>query len=197
MFKNYNQIILGVIVAAFILQMFSDSFTQTFMLNPADFQFWMFVTPIFLHSGFMHLFFNGYAILMFGSYLERKIGSDDYLKLFFICGIAGNVLYMATVLAGIAPPIPALGASGAVYGILGALAILQPNMVLLIFGVFPMKIRHAAVLWIFLEFFGSFNPGSGIASAAHLGGLLIGIGMAKFYEKKNYVDAHYWIKKRH
>lgn len=191
----YSLILLVIIVIAFMLQIFIPSFTEIFIFDPNNLQIWQFVSSIFLHGGVMHIFLNGYALLMFGSILERKIGSDEFLKIFFAAGLAGNFLYWATILAGIIPPIPALGASGAVFGIMGALAILEPRLQLLLFGIIPLNIRHATVLWIVLELFGSFNPASGIASAAHLGGLFVGLAMGKWLEKK-IIRQHYYKWRR-
>ncbi|MFZ5500690.1 MAG: rhomboid family intramembrane serine protease, partial [Candidatus Micrarchaeota archaeon] len=120
---------------------------------------------------------NGYALFMFGSLLERQISRNEYLAIYFGAGLVGASLYYMTYIIGIIPPIPALGASGAIYGILGATAILLPDL-RIFFWFFPMNIRHAAILWVALEFLGTFDISSGVASAAHLGGLLFGIALA-------------------
>ncbi len=177
-------ILLGIIAVAFLLQMAVPGFTELFYFNPANPNWWMFITSIFLHGSITHIFFNGYALFAFGPLLEQRIGSMKFLGMYLAAGIIGNMLYYATILAGIIPPVPALGASGSIYGILGALSILMPQLVLLIFGIVPLQIRHATVLWIMLEFTGSFNANSGIGSAAHLGGLLFGLAYAKFVEAK-------------
>ena len=177
----YSMIILALLALVFMLQFFLQGFTQLFWFNPslAATQPWGFVTSIFLHGSLMHLVFNGFALLMFGPFLEQRIGSRRFLELFFAAGIVGSVFYYLFVLAGVTPPLPALGASGAIYGILGALAILTPNLTVLVWFI-PMSMRQAAVFWVLLEFLGTFNAGSGIASAAHLGGLFVGLAYAKF-----------------
>ena len=144
---------------------------------------WRFVTSMFLHGSVMHIFFNAYALFIFGSILERKVSSKDYLIIFFGAGLIGGFLYYLTYVLGIIPPIPALGASGAIYGILGAVAVLIPDLVIF-FWFFPMKIRYAAILWVVLEFMGTFDITSGVASAAHLGGLLFGIAYAWFLSRR-------------
>lgn len=175
--------LLGLIGFVFLLQLAIPGFTEFFYFNPAAPNPWMFVTSIFLHAGFSHIFFNGFALLIFGPYLESRIGAKRFLLVFFLSGIIGNVLYYATILLGIIPMIPALGASGAIYGVLGMLAVIAPELVIFVFY-FPMPIRIAAGFWIVLEFLGSFNAASGIGSAAHLGGLLFGIAYGFFYLKK-------------
>jgi hypothetical protein len=180
----YSTAILVLLAVIFAAQTLVPGFTQLFWFNPSSVltQPWGFLTAIFLHGSLLHLFFNGFALLMFGPFLEQKIGSRKFLELFLISGVLGSVFYYLFILAGITPPLPALGASGAIYGILGALAILTPNLMILVWFI-PMNMRQAAVFWVILELFGTFNPASGIASAAHLGGLVVGAAYAKYFFK--------------
>ncbi len=131
---------------------------------------WTFVTSIFLHADFSHIFFNMFALFMFGIVLENKIGSKHFIIIFFLSGIIGSVGYMITASN---PTIPAIGASGAIYGILGTLAVVMPLMIVWVVGI-PMPMIVAAVIWIALEVFGMFSP-SQIAHSAHLGGVVVGI----------------------
>lgn len=130
---------------------------------------WTFVTSIFLHAGVDHLFFNMFALFMFGIYLESRITERQFLILFFAAGIMGNFAYMLMSPYG---TIPAVGASGAVYGIMGMLAILQPGLMIYVFYM-PMPMIFAAALWTITEFFGLFTPGN-IAHEAHLAGIIVG-----------------------
>jgi membrane associated rhomboid family serine protease len=111
-----------------------------------------------------------FALFIFGTFLERKIRERDFLLIYFIAGIIGNIGYMLT-----APTMatPGLGASGAIYGIMGALAILYPTATVYVFYI-PMPMIIAAFVWGATEFLGLFAPGS-IAHGAHIGGLFIGI----------------------
>jgi len=174
--------LLAIIGIVFVLQMMSDSITQAFIFAPllAFSEPWRFVTSMFLHGGLTHIFFNGYALLLFGSILETRVSKREYLILYFGAGLLGGLLYYATYVLGIIPPIPALGASGAIYGVLGACAVLFPDVKILFMGFVPMSMRWAAVAWFIMEFAGTFNIASGIASAAHLGGLIFGVAFA-FY----------------
>lgn len=160
-------------------------FTGMFYFDPvlALSEPWRFITSIFLHGDFSHLFFNMFAFFLFGSILERKVGKIEFIKIFISGGIIGSILYYITIVSGIAPAIPALGASGGIYAILGALVILTPNLTIFLFFV-PMKMRQAVFVWIIIEFLGVFNTMSGIASAAHLGGLFFGLGYAYLLNKK-------------
>ncbi|MEM4137427.1 MAG: rhomboid family intramembrane serine protease [Candidatus Anstonellaceae archaeon] len=171
--------LVGIIFIVFLLQIVLPGFTKEFMLVPTNLKPWQLISSIFLHGGFMHLFLNLYALYFFGQYLEYQIGTKKFLFLFFSCGLAGNLLYLFTIYLNIIPPIPALGASGAIYGILGALAVLNPNLQILLFGFIPLRMKEAAILWFVMEFVGSFDVSSGIGSAAHLGGLVLGYLIAK------------------
>ena len=182
---NLSTYLLMIIGLLFILQLTIPMVTEVFIFDPqlAITEPWRFVSSMFLHGGMMHLFFNGYALFLFGSILERRISKKDYLIIYFGAGLVGGFLYYATYLLGIIPPIPALGASGAIFGILGAVAILLPNLRIFVWFI-PMSMRQAAIFWFALEFIGTFNIGSGIASAAHLGGLIFGLAYAWYLKNK-------------
>jgi uncharacterized protein len=138
----------------------------------------------------MHLLFNMFALFLFGTILERNVGKIEFFKIFIFGGIIGSLIYYLTIVTGIIPPIPALGASGGVYAILGALAILTPNLTIFLFFI-PMKMKNAVIVWIVLEFLGMFNTMSGIASAAHLGGLIFGLLYAYRFKKKVFEPEFY------
>ncbi|MBN1170348.1 rhomboid family intramembrane serine protease [Candidatus Micrarchaeota archaeon] len=192
-------IFLAIIAAAFFFQMVSPQFESAFLFIPlfALEEPWRFVTSIFLHADMMHLFFNAYALFLFGSILEQRIKKKDYLVIFFGAGILGGLLYYIMSLTSFAPicsspfggtwPCPALGASGAVYGLLGAVAVMLPNM--RIFMMFmPMKMKHAAMLWFALSFIGTFSSGDGIAHAGHLGGMIFGLAYAWWISREQKME---------
>lgn len=131
---------------------------------------WMFVSSIFLHGGLLHLMFNIIALFSFGLYLERLVGHRAFLALFFGAGIIGNLGYALTTPN---PFVPAIGASGAVYGVIGALTAIQPTMTVIVGGL-PMPLIVVAFLWALLDLAGLFVP-TGVASGAHLAGLLVGL----------------------
>ncbi len=177
------QALLGCIIFVFVLQTAVPGFTELFYFSEPLSQPWVFITSCFLHGGITHLFFNSFALLMFGPYLEREIGTKKFIMLFLLAGIAGNLTYFLTIFMGIIPAVPALGASGSIFGILGALAVIKPNMRIFLLFI-PMSIQTAAAIWFVLELIGSFNVASGIASAAHLGGLILGLLYGKYYKHK-------------
>lgn len=171
-------------VLVFALQVLSGGLVSNyFALTPALVlqQPWAIVSAIFLHGSPIHLFFNMFGLLMFGPLLEQKIGSRNFLMLYFASGIIGNLGYIFTAF-GSATPV--LGASGAIYGVLGALAILQPNLMVFV-GFFPMPMYMAAVFWVFAEFsagVGGTQPG--IANFAHLFGLFGGLLFGRHFKSE-------------
>ena len=130
---------------------------------------WTFLTSAFLHADFSHLFFNMFSLFLFGIYLESRIGNSKFLTVYLLSAFFGSLAYF---LVSPNSAIPALGASAAVFGVIGCLAILHPG--LLVWIGFPMPLILAAIVWGIISFIGIFIP-SYIAHHAHLGGLLFGI----------------------
>lgn len=167
----------AVCVIVFVLQFTIASLTDSIALVSADLAVrpWMLLTSMFAHGSFEHLFYNMFALLLFGSILENIIGSRRWLMLYFfsgiIAGIAASFLY----------PI-SLGASGAIFGLLGTLAILRPRLTVWVAGV-PMPMAIAAGVWAVGDLVGLFVP-SGIANAAHIAGLAVGLVAGFLYRKR-------------
>lgn len=160
----------GINVFAFILQMIFDPWlTSNFLLMQGDIftRPWILVTHMFLHGSISHLLFNMYALVIFGSILEQKIGNKRFLQLYFLAGI------IAGFVASFAYP-RSLGASGAIMGVLAALIILMPDLRVLFFFAIPMPFWVAGVVWALLDLAGVFFP-HGVANLAHLVGMAVGI----------------------
>ncbi len=131
---------------------------------------WQVFTYLFLHGGIFHWLFNMLVLWMFGRELEVRWGTPFFLKFFFICGL-GSALFVLVVSPN--SPIPTIGASGAVFGILTAFAMLFPHAVMYLYFVIPMKAWQAVVLFGLIEFFaGMSGGGAGIGRFAHLGGMV-------------------------
>ena len=127
---------------------------------------WTIISSMFVHGSFTHILFNMIGLYFLGSFLIRAVGERSFLTVFFLGGLAGNVLFIL-----LADPFStAVGASGAIYALGGALAILVPRAPVLIFPI-PVPIPLWAAILIFLLL--SFLPG--IAWQAHLGGLFLGL----------------------
>lgn len=165
----------AVIVGIFVLQLIFPQLTDIFAEVPAliPLQPWRIITHVFLHGGIEHLFYNMLALVLFGTILEKIIGWRRFLSVFFIGGlIAGIGSAFIYTLNGDAFA-GSIGASGAIMGITGALAILRPRMIVYI-GV-PLPMIVAMLFWAALDVFGTFAKHSGINNYAHLFGLAFGI----------------------
>ena len=133
---------------------------------------WQLVTYMFLHGGLMHLFFNMWILFMFGTAVEKYWGRKQFLTYYFFTGIGAGICSLVTSLNS---SIPVVGASGAIFGLLVAYAMLFPDSIILVFFILPMKARHAVLLFAAIDLMGALsNPGTGIAYFAHLGGALFG-----------------------
>lgn len=137
---------------------------------------WRIVTYQFLHNrdAVWHIFFNMLALFFLGPPLERHWGSRRFLPFYLICGAAGALFYLFLTAVGFLTAIPMIGASGAILGLLAACAILFPHIVLFVI-VFPLPIRVAAAVFVFMYFLlivtRSNNAGG---EAAHLAGMAAG-----------------------
>jgi len=180
--------LIAVCTAAFVLDMmFSISDYLAFTPAYAFVEPWTLVTAVFMHAGIEHLFFNMFALYMFGSYLEARVSRGQFLYLFFAAGVLGNVAYWLTDPLG---TIPAVGASGAVYGVMGMLAVLYPTLTVYV-GYMPMPMMFAAVLWFLMEFTGMFVPSS-IAHQAHLAGLVLGVAYGLYVKRQRGRPVYIW-----
>jgi membrane associated rhomboid family serine protease len=178
-----TQAILGVNVVVFLLQgTLGDSTTLLFALWPlgpspfgpdAGFMPWQLVTYSFLHGGFAHIFFNMFAVFMFGSTLEQFFGTRFYLLLYFASVVTAAVTQLI-VNEIMGSPYPTLGASGGVFGLLLAFGMYFPHQrIMLIFPPIPMPAWVAVTAFGALElFFGITGTQAGVANFAHLGGML-------------------------
>lgn len=128
---------------------------------------WTIVTNMFIHSGLWHCFANMLTLYFFGTYLSRLIGDSKFLIVYFGGGILGNILY---ILLG-EPVSIAVGASGAVFALGGALAMMRPNLKVIVFPIFVPISLWIAVIGGFVIL--SFLPN--VAWQAHLGGLIVGL----------------------
>lgn len=170
-------------VAVFLLQN-NFSLVESFALWPPasgdfaspGFAPWQLVTYSFLHGGFSHLLFNMFGLYMFGSEVERLFGSRFFLWYYVASIVAAGITHLAiTSLAG-GPPIPVVGASGGIYGLLLAFGVYFPQRrVVLLIPPIPMKARTFVVVFALVElFFGVTGTAAGVAHFAHLGGMLGG-----------------------
>ena len=138
------------------------------------FQPWQIVTYSFLHGGIGHLFFNMFALYMFGSELERLFGPSRYLNLYLLSVIAAAIAQLAFAAVAGGDPYPTVGASGGVFGLLLAYGMYFPQRTLmLLFPPIPLPAWLFVILYGLLELYlGVTGTAAGVAHVAHLGGML-------------------------
>ena len=184
---------------------------------PASFQQWMIqylaifpvqsphfmphqlVTYMFMHAGLTHVFFNMFALWMFGRQLEYDLGSRRFLIYYMICGIGAALIQLGVnwiEMSGMSPAEaavyanrPTVGASGAVFGILLGFGLMHPNVrLMLLFPPIPMKAKWFVIGYGVLELLvGVSGRMDGVAHFAHVGGMLWGLALLYYWKKKRMI----------
>ncbi|MBK7037457.1 MAG: rhomboid family intramembrane serine protease [Bacteroidetes bacterium] len=168
------------------------------------FQPYQIVTHMFTHGDFWHVFFNMFALWMFGAVLENVWGPKRFLIFYFVTGLGAAAVHMGVnayqiyEISGSLNPIglpdlvidkisrymgPTVGASGAVYGILIAFGMLFPNTLLYIYFLLPIKAKYVVIILIGMQLYLGFidSPTDNVAHFAHLGGALFGFLLIKYW----------------
>jgi membrane associated rhomboid family serine protease len=181
-------------VAVFLLQQFAGTPLElSFALWPLDsagyappFQPWQLVSYGFLHGSWQHLFFNMFALYMFGPDIERLTGSKRFLVYYLVCVVSAAVAQLAVLKLLDSPPVPTVGASGGIFGLLLAFGLAYPHRkLMLIFPPIPMPAWLFVTLYGLLELFlGITAPGSGVAHFAHLGGMVGGFALILYWRNE-------------
>lgn len=156
---------------------------------------WQLVTYQFLHGGFFHILINMLILWMFGTELERVWNPMAFLRFYLICGIAAG-LSMIVFNYG---SIPVVGASGSIFGLIGAFAYLWPEREVYVWGIFPMKVKYFVLFVGGIELImGITDTRLGIAHAAHLGGLGMGLLYLRFSDPRQSILGFFkdWAKKQ-
>ncbi len=192
-----------------------EKYLAAFYFDSTFFRIWQPITYMFMHADISHLFFNMFGLFMFGGILEHKWGPKKFLNFYLITGLGALALqwlvqgFEAYQITGsftndlqtlaISSPSdietlrsvyfgPMVGASGAVFGVMTAFAVMYPNMeLMLLFIPFPVKAKYFIPIYIVIELFLGVAriPGDSIAHFAHLGGALIGFILAKIWKDKD------------
>lgn len=161
------------------------TFAMFFPTSPF-FHWWQPVTHMFMHGGFWHIFLNMWCLLMFGSALERSIGSKKFVLFYFVAGLGAVAVHtLVQYLQGPILNVPTLGASGAIYGIQIGYAMLYPNDIwTLVFPPVSLKAKWFVLIFIAIELFtGITGTADGVAHFAHLGGALFGFLLMLYWKK--------------
>ena len=219
--KNLIAINVLVFLATIVLDRYGydlNSLLGLHLFLADDFKPFQIVTYMFMHGGFMHLFFNMFALYMFGRVLEMVWGPKRFLIFYMFTGVGAGIiqeivqyLYYSTQLsmysgvdfgAGLIVPMAqylnmwvTVGASGAVYGILLAFAMNFPNERLFVMPFpFPIKAKYFVLIFGAIELFTGLGnrAGDNVAHFAHLGGMLFGLILILYWRKKGYINGPFY-----
>lgn len=165
-----------------------------FGFEPGKFMPHQIITYMFMHASFMHIFFNMFALWMFGRVMERYWGSQKFLIYYFVCGIgAGLTQEFGQALGLITPFACTLGASGAVFGILLAFGMTFPNERIFIIPIpFPIKAKYFLFFYAAVEVMEFLTVKDGVAHLAHLGGMLFGFLLILYWKKNKNKNIGSW-----
>lgn len=143
------------------------------------------VTYMFLHGGFSHLFFNMFALWMFGRTLEYELGSQRFLTFYMVCGVGAALIQYLTALAFGELPLLLVGASGAVMGLLLAFGVMHPNaVIMLLIPPIPMKAKWFVIIYAVIELFLGWKGVGNVAHFAHVGGMLWGFLLLHWWKRR-------------
>lgn len=174
----------------------------------SDFNLAQFFTYMFMHANFSHIFFNMFAVWMFGRVLEQVWGPKRFLTYYMVCGIGAGLIQELvqfteyffiwsnydSVNTGLSVipmseflnSLTTVGASGAVYGVLLAFGMLFPNSPMFVFPIpVPIKAKYFVIGYAVIELFLGLGGSDGVAHFAHLGGMLFGLILILYWKKKN------------
>lgn len=217
-FKNIPPVTLNLIIINCVVLIAQDvlgrmgiDLAATFGLNfflADNFRLWQLFTYMFMHGGLMHLFFNMFALWMFGVVIERSLGTRRFLLYYIFCGIGAGICqelwqfgqyyiegmanYEGVNLNGTIIPMEVflnnwitVGASGACYGVLLAFGVLYPEQrIMLLIPPIPMKAKYFVFAYAAIELFSAFSSNGNIAHFAHLGGMLFGWLLLRHWRRK-------------
>jgi membrane associated rhomboid family serine protease len=181
-YRRYNltpvAILIGVNVLMFLATTVDEDLIYSLGLQPASLSEkpWTIVTNLFIHGGLGHIIANMLTLYFFGTYLSGVVGQRNFLIIYFLGGLMGNILFIV-----LAPSSSTgIGASGAVFALGGTLTIMRPSLKVIVFPIPAPLPLWVAVIGGFLVI--SFFPN--VAWQAHLGGLALGLAAGYFFTKR-------------
>jgi len=170
--------------AVFVIQLLFEPYvTRWFSLSapmvlPWNFQIWRLFTYMFLHGDFWHLFWNMFGLYMFGCAVEQQWGSRSFYRYYFMCGLGGALF--AFIPYGPIWGVPIIGASGAIYGVLLAFAVIYPRVKIYLFFILPVEARWLVIFYGVMSFWSALAGAQGVAHSVHLGGLVTGFVLLRW-----------------
>lgn len=143
---------------------------------------------MFLHANLEHIFFNMFALWMFGRTLEYELGSRRFLIYYMVCGVGAALIQYLTALALGELPLLLVGASGAVMGLLLAFGVLHPNaVIMLLFPPIPMKAKWFVIIYGVIELLLGWRGVGNVAHFAHVGGMLWGFLLLYYWKQRGII----------
>ena len=154
--------------------MLSPRLMQQLAMNPVAVlrqgMFWQPFTYMFVHANTTHILFNMLILFVFGQYLERLLGSIEFLILYLGVGLLAGVFSLWLYWISGTYMVFLLGASGAIYGTVFVFAVLNPHAMLYLMGIIPISARMLVLLYTALDLFNHFGGGTNVAHMTHLAG---------------------------
>ena len=136
--------------------------------------YWQFLTYMFTHATVSHFIFNMLSLYIFGTAVERRVGSREFLLYYLLTGVlAGVASYAMFYLANTNTVL--LGASGAIYALLMLFSVLYPRSVIYVFGLIPVQAPLLIILYFIIELISGLTAHDGVAHMTHLSGLVFGL----------------------
>jgi len=185
----------------FIADSYGEVVTDIFGLNIKTIltrgYFWQFFTYMFVHANFIHIFYNMFGLLIFGPKIESTMGKNKFRRYYIICGIFSSIFYtlITTLAAGISD-IPMVGASGAIFGVLTAYGLMYPKDTIYVQFFIPMPAIVFVLFYGFMQLIlGIVSLGmmsGGIAYFGHLGGMIAGYILIKYFGYKKRRIRYFW-----
>lgn len=176
-FFNASLILVAINCLFFIFTYFAPMYVYYLALNVGTLllkkMYWQPITYMFIHGGLWHLFFNMLMLLQIGTAVEKEIGSKEFLIFYFVTGIITGLLSLLVYYLTGQYMVFLMGASGAIYALLLAFAVLHPTSSLSIWGLIPVKAPILVLIYGAIEFFSGFFSNSNIGHFAHFFGLLV------------------------
>ena len=186
--KNILIINVVLFIAKFLLSntIDLDRYLDLYPIGTPNFKPHQFITYMFMHADLSHIFLNMLGVYMFGSILENIWGAKRFINFYLLCGLGAAALQLGissfnnefTIL---------LGASGSVFGLLVAFAMMFPNTELQLYFIIPVKAKYLVIGYSLFELYNGFFANDNVAHFAHLGGLAVGIIMMLIWKRnKNF-----------
>ena len=162
------------------------NFNQLYPINSPGFHWYQFITYMFMHGGWWHLFFNMWSLMIFGNAVEEVLGSKRFAIYYLLCGIGSAAFHQLFAILGIVGFASVVGASGAIYGVMAAAAFYFPDAKMFIIPFpFPIKLKWLVALFAGYDLFSGLTSMDGVAHFAHIGGLVIGLVILFYWKYKD------------